>query len=195
MFEFLLKSGEVSIVDSNDRKIVENQSWKLCERGVFCIDGKQTIFLHNMIAPYISVSFKNGNKLDCRRENLLEFRNNDFVKTRVGSNIWHNDKLKFYAVHRKVILNTSKYWFYSRYSYAGLYSQESALRKASEARKFIFDMSREEFVNWKKSRPLNRPSSNNILIDNFDCFKGREISNHEMYQMGISHVYDRDLSE
>lgn len=184
----LRSKGLFAIIDVKYKPLIEKEVWYLRKGvGVYCRDGKSLILLHNMIAPYAYVSFKNGNKLDCRRENLVEFKNNDFVKTRVGENIGHNKEKKFYSVHRGVKVNGSKYRFDTSYSYKTK-PQERALEKCKEWRDFLFSMTRQEFVEWRKQRPDHRVSYNEI-VSQFDSFNGEEISRSELIESGMSHVY------
>lgn len=72
MKKITLKGGQVALIDDKYYDLVKGDTWfMLGKKGVASRDGKQIILLHNMIAPFDRVSFKNGNKLDCRRENLI----------------------------------------------------------------------------------------------------------------------------
>lgn len=185
---FELKNGGTGIADFKYQKIVEDATWRWSNKGIVSYDGDQLVLLHNMIAPYDKVSFKNGLKWDCRRENLVDHRGLEGVPTRVGKNIYDSTSLYKYCVHRKVIINSHKYWFFTSYSYK-IKDKKEALRKATETRDFIFSMSKEEFIKWKNERPQHK-STYNDMINDYSAFKGREITKDEVAQSGMSHKYD-----
>lgn len=190
-FRFIpLGNGGCAIVDSDKYESIKNMRWVWCHRGVGCNDKDQLILLHSMIAPFERVSFKNGFKWDCRKDNLFRTEG----PRGLGVNIYDHKKAKAYQIHRKAIFHGQEYCFCHKVYYGQKRSKEAAFLKATEIRNEICSKNRDEFVQYMKERPLKRLKGNDILKD-WDCWKDREneISIVEMYQMNITHRYDPNL--
>lgn len=189
-YRFLpLSNGGCAIVDADKYELVKDMRWTWCHRGVGCNHKDQLILLHSMIAPYEKVSFKNGYKWDCRKENLIKC-----VSTRKGANIFDYKSEKCFDIHRKVTSGGQKYVCCYKVFYGQKRTKEEAYKKACSVRDEILSMSREEFISFLKSRPSKKIKYSNIIAD-WDCWKdrGEGVSNAEMYQMNINHHYDPNL--
>lgn len=182
-----LSSGGYAIVDDSDYEKVKLMKWHWCHRGVGSWDKKQLILLHNMIAPYEKVSFKNENKADCRRENLTKVKPGR--KPGLKTNIYDDKSSSRFSIHRKIHENGQKYIWYTSVCYGDKKTMAEAFDKAIQVRDELFGLTREEFLEFVKNRPTRKIKYSEIISD-WQQFDGKILSNAEMYQMNISHAYD-----
>lgn len=187
-----LSNGGQVIVDEDKYDLVKNMRWNWCHRGVGCNEGCQLILMHNMIAPYQRVSFKNGCKWDCRSANLIP----STAGRKNGKNLYEDKGYNRFQIHRKIFDKGVKRLYQTSVVYGENRSREDAYTKALFVRDNLLAMSREEFIEFLNNnkqpivnkRRFGRVKYNEILKE-WDCFKEGNISNAEMYQSGISHAY------
>lgn len=124
-----LRNGQTAIVDEKDYKNVKDYKWGwMKNRGVAAFSHSQTILMHNLIAPFPRVSFLNGNKLDCRRQNLTKagFIGRPGIGNPKGlSNIYNDKKQSRLSIRRKVIVDGEKV----EYATAFCYKKKEVSRK------------------------------------------------------------------
>lgn len=204
-----LVSGGFAIVDKDFKEVVDKSKWRWCSNQknrnrVISIEG-DPIQLHNLIVPFEKVTFKNGNKADCRKENLLNWCEADISKMRhshlyKNKNVGLSDRPKRnrYQVFRQVKRGDQEYIFSTSISYGKRYtvqvrSKEEAYKKAIMLRDKVFSLSRNDFIKWVLSPNSKRFNVNrNEIIKDWTVFEGKERSVSEIFESGMSHYFERD---
>lgn len=199
----LLRTGQTAIVDEADAKAVADYRWTwMPGRGVAAYFHGQTILMHNLIAPHARVSFKDGDKLNCRRENLTAHKamgRKDIwtLNPRLGKgkHIWDDARAERYVFHRAVIEDGVTYRWNSgvSYRYAG---KAKAMRMARKAAAAIKAMSREDFIAFVKFSRGKSTVKQAIceVVSEWSAFGGEAIkaggySYGELSQLGLSNRY------
>lgn len=187
-FIFPLASGGYGIVDMAKKHLVDGVKWYLTQReGVECHENKKRIFLHTLIVPYKYTFFKNGNKADCRIENLSKECVNKQSKA-IGISDYKNGKS--FRIQRSIFSNGKRFVWETLRSYKNR-NKNDALKLAKVVRDDIYSYNRNEFLSFVKNRPKKRICYSEI-ISSFDCYKGRVLSYGEVAQMNIISAYDKD---
>lgn len=108
-----------AMVDEDCYDLVKDYTWTWRPtRGVAANVKGKVILMHNLIVSYSRVTFIDGNKLNCRRENLTTFKGNSHLtRTWNGKNYSHNPKRKFYVVARYATINDRKEAYRKFFSY------------------------------------------------------------------------------
>jgi hypothetical protein len=100
--KILLPDGTFALIDENQLKYVKDYNWyyfqsKYNNVGVVAMKGRQTIRLHNLIAPYPKVKHINGDKRDCRKQNLQKL---DYSQLKVNHKKDNPGKSRFLSIRK-----------------------------------------------------------------------------------------------
>lgn len=129
---------------------VKDMKWKWWEgKGVFSYSGKRVILLHNMIAPWATVSFVNGDKRDCRKANLTPHRPrpcSPFAKR-----IYHVPKKQAIEFRYSKRINGRICTLTKCFSYKNQI-KEAAIAQAEAAKKQFLSMSKEQIMDALTNR-------------------------------------------
>lgn len=195
-----LRSGQVALVDDSDADAVAGYKWTWMRgRGVAAYLHAQTILMHNLIAPFSAVSFKDGDKLNCRRENLIQHKPAPTARRREynGKNIWDDTKQARLTFHRRVVECGELFHWSSSVSYR-FAGKAKAMRMAEKAVAALKAMSREDFIEFVKFSREKKTRSQAICdeVSEWSAFGGEVIRAGgyrfgELAQLGLSNREDQ----
>ena len=159
-----LRSGGFAYVDKEDAKKVAGYKWTCMNgKGAAAFFKDQTVLMHNLIVPYRQVSFKNGNKLDCRKENLVETKDWPSAKRKSASgNVTVSSSHPFFIVQRNVVEDGVRYQWNTKVSFREVTrTREEAHKIARMKAGWIYALSRGEFIQFvkegkRKKKPQKR---------------------------------------
>jgi hypothetical protein len=102
--KILLPDGTFALIDENQLKYVKDYNWyhyqnKYNNFGVIAIKGRQCIRLHNLIAPFPKVKHINGDKRDCRKQNLQKL---DYAQLKVNHRKDNLGKSRFISIKKRL---------------------------------------------------------------------------------------------
>ncbi len=150
-------------------------------------DGKrQVILMHNLIAPYLRVSFRNGDKHDCRRANLKPFDWHNLAtgKKSVKGNVVLLAKKFCWRVRRSIIEQGELFTWATTVCFKKVRSQNDAETIAINFAKELFALSRQDFIEFVKWRQ-SRKTANQILSD-WSAFDGANLAPRTVWESGIT---------
>lgn len=179
-------------MDVQDAKAVSGYRWTFMKgRGVASYQkqepgqSRQTILMHNLIAPYLRVSFRNGDKRDCRRKNLVPFDWRDLrrgCKSRKG-NVTLAARNFWWHVHRKVIERGQRFKWGTRVCFFKVRTKDEAEAIARNIAKELFAMSRQDFIEFVKHRASKKTT--NQIVSDWAVFDGKNLTRWEVFDSGI----------
>lgn len=182
VMQIQLRNGGCATIDEIDYKVTLNQRWTRNNMGVVTYTKTQKIYLHNLIAPYRRVSFKDGDRTNCRRSNLMRTEYKNYVKRKGGVCKFNN---QFY-IQRTV--NGVKWHKNYRFGAKRRFKTENeAEQAAKEDLKYISSLTELEFIDRVKSRKATVMSTHDI-ISNWDLYDGREFSKINLIEEGIKNL-------
>jgi hypothetical protein len=178
-----LKNGGFAIIDAIDEKYTKGYNWTINKMGVVTYLHKQKIYLHNLIAPYKRVSFKDNNRCNCRRNNLVKTQYVNSFKRKASVRKFKN---KFY-IRRSVTINGKNWRWHHNYRFGQkcrFKNEEDAKIEAEKQLKYISDLTEFEFLEFVKNKKSERKSTYDIICD-WDLYDGKNFSQLELMQFGI----------
>ncbi len=188
-----LHSGGFAIVDSRDVKSVSGYRWTFMKgRGVASYQkrepgqSRQTILMHNLIAPYLRVSFRNGDKRDCRRANLKPFdwRNTATGKKSIKGNVVLLANKFCWRVRRSIIEQDKLFAWATTVCFKKIRNQNEAETIARNLAGELFTLSRQDFMEFVKWRQSRKPA--NEILSDWSAFDGAEFTSREVWESGIT---------
>ena len=168
------------ILDKEDYNKISQYKWSYHDRGAITSIKRKNdyILLHRLISPpgIKRISFINGNKFDCRKENLSVFNKdkntNFFVKRRKNLKIKQNNKIEgvYYNEKRKYYLSYVKFnkIQYCKCFYESTFG-ESAKQKAINARKSFLNLNNENFERLFRINKKIRPNETDKTFE--QCYE------------------------
>lgn len=191
---FELPNGMICTVDADKRELVQSFKWNwMKSRGVAAFMRDQTILLHNMIAPFKRVSFLDGNKLNCRRSNMIDWRVGVRINGRLGggrprNNIRDCPRRTSWEIHRKIIHNGEVLSWQTLVGYGPRCrrTREQARLIAKERVENMMALSREDFIEYVKAGRNKRTTYE--IISEWDVYQGRDFRMNEYLQEGVCHA-------
>lgn len=190
----------VAFVDDKYKEIVKKYKWNWMKgRGVAAFNHDQTTLLHNLIAPYPRVSFIDGNKLNCRRENLIPWKKSEVCGNRCyqgekispKGNVTDRPKHFRFEIHRNIKKDGVRYFFLNKVHYKQKRTKEDALKIAKERAAWVKSMTDEVFLQYVKDKTPKIRTTNEIISD-WDCYKSQNFDMNSVYQMGIKSMPKRN---
>ena len=195
-----LRGGQTAIVDEADADAVLGYNWTwMPGRGVAAYFHNQTILMHNLIAPMERVSFRDGNKLNCQRKNLIAYKpigRKDIwmLNPRLGKgkHIWEDREQQRYVVHRKVVEKGQRIAWNTSISYWSI-GKVKALCMARKVAKSVKALTREDFISFVKFSRSKKTENQAVYdaVTEWSAFGGAPIKmggydNGELAQLGLS---------
>jgi len=190
MVEIPLRIGEPAIVDDidADTALKYRWTWHRQGRGVVCYLHGQTILLHNLISPKRMVGFKDGNKRNCRRSNLVDAKS--VIPERRPSKdggrqfiLVQRKQMRIY-VRRNLDRDGVRYRVATNLSFGQKRSFDDTMRIALEKAAEFAKMTRDELI--KSALLAKGRRSTNEIVSEWDQFQGRELSNREYFETGLT---------
>ena len=195
--EIPLRKGGVALVDERDEKSVTGYNWTLWtegekQKGVAWFGHNQTILMHNLIAPFKRVSFRNSDKRDCRRENLIPmvykggFGKSSKGRKSIHGNVWLDRMQKRFVVYRKIIENDTVHQWNTAIHFTKFRDRDEAERMAYLLSTEIHSLTREDFIEFVKFRKSKKTT--NEIVSEWSCYEGAQISKIHLIRSGIVSV-------
>lgn len=186
--EIPLRIGPPAIVDKVDAEIAQKYKWTWHRqgRGVVCYLKGQTILLHNLISPKKRVGFVDGNKRNCLRVNLVDWKLCiSETKSRQGKEkfIYVDEKQHRIQIRRNLDYQGNRYIVATSISYKFKNFEEIMSLAVAKARA-LGSMTKESLVEYALVSK-NRKTTNEIVCE-WDIFNGRHLSNREFFESGVT---------
>lgn len=195
MIQVPISDGSYAIVDDRDYNAVKDYKWHWSKQGrgvaAYCHD--QKVLMHNLISPKARVKFKDGDKRNCQRDNLIQFKPGSVLhrKSRRGDMkyIYICRKQNRVQVRRNLDIEGIRYRVATSF-HLGHRELDDALKLARLKAQELEAMTPTEFRDYALSAAARKRISTNQIISEWDCHQGHQYSMKEFYQMGTTNEPD-----
>lgn len=205
-----LIDGRHVLIDGKHFKILSKMRWRWDCAHNNVVTGPK-IHIHQFIVPWKRVIYRDGNKLNCREQNLADFDKDLSVRLPI---IGYSDQVKrgvslnrrgrrrsdgwrsspFFYFMRKVRMNDGTILTYNKQVNFGpkckFTTEESARKEAERIHAWIYSMSREKFISFCEGNQRNKKMNFNQALLEWDIWSDGAPSKAEIAQLGTMSAYD-----